>query len=62
MFRLAMEGLTVNTRHDQWITRHEDIITAILEHDVNHASRHARKSMHDVWKAILALPDSAFAR
>ena len=62
LFRLAMEGLTVNTKHEQWITRHEDIITAILEHDVNHASRHARKSMHDVWKAILALPDSAFAR
>ena len=62
LFRLAMEGLTVNTSHEQWITRHEDIIMAILEHDVNHASRHARKSMHDVWKAILALPDSAFAR
>ncbi|MBT7950902.1 MAG: GntR family transcriptional regulator [Gammaproteobacteria bacterium] len=62
LFRLAMEGLTVNTKHEQWITRHEDIISAILEHDVNHASRHARKSMHDVWKAILALPDSAFAR
>ena len=62
LFRLAMEGLTVNTSHEQWIRRHEDIIMAILEHDVNHASRHARKSMHDVWKAILALPDSAFAR
>ena len=62
LFRLAMEGLTVNTNHEQWIARHEEIVMAILEHDVNQASRHARKSMHDVWKAILALPDSAFAR
>lgn len=63
LFRLSMEGLTVSTNnHEQWITRHEDIITAILDHDVNLASRHARESMHDVWKAILTLPDRAFAR
>ena len=62
LFRLSMEGLTVNTNHEQWITRHEDIISAILDHDVDLASRHARESMHDVWKAILALPDRAFAR
>ena len=62
LFHLAMEGLTVKTNHEQWITRHEDIITAILDHDVNLASRHALISMHDVWRAILALPDSAFAR
>ena len=62
LFRLSMEGLTVKSNHEQWITRHEDIITAILDHDVDLASRHARESMHDVWKAILTLPDSAFAR
>lgn len=62
LFSLAMEGLTVNTSQEKWIARHEDIITAILEHDVNHATRHARKSMHDVFKAILTLPESAFGR
>ena len=61
LFRLSMEGLTVNTSHEQWIMRHEDIITEILKHNVDKASRHARKSIHDVWKAILALPDRAFA-
>jgi len=61
LFRLSMEGLTVNTSHEQWIMRHEDIITEILRHDVNRASRIARKSIHDVRDAILALPDSAFA-
>jgi DNA-binding GntR family transcriptional regulator len=61
LFRLAMEGLTVRNNQDQWITRHEEIISAILEGDVAHATRHARKSMHDVWKAILDLPETAFA-
>jgi len=62
LFRLSMEGLTVNTGHEQWIERHEDIIKEILNHNVAKAARHARKSMHDVWKAILELPDSAFAQ
>ena len=62
LFRLSMEGLTVNTGHEQWILRHEDIITEILNHNVAQAVRLARKSMHDVWKAILELPDSAFAQ
>ena len=61
LFRLAMEGLTVSGSHEQWIARHEEIINALLENNNRHAVRHARKSMHDVWKAILELPDSAFA-
>jgi DNA-binding GntR family transcriptional regulator len=61
LFRLAMEGLTIRNNRDQWITRHEEIITAMLEGDIAHATRHSRKSMHDVWKAILELPETAFA-
>lgn len=61
LFRLAMEGLTVRGSHEQWIARHEEIISALLDDNTGHAVRHARKSMHDVWKAILELPDSAFA-
>ncbi len=61
LFRLAMEGLTVSSSHEQWIARHEEIITALLDKNISQAVRHARKSMHDVWKAILGLPDSAFA-
>ena len=60
LFRLAMEGLTVSSSHEQWIARHEEIITALLDRNTSQAVRHARKSMHDVWKAILGLPDSAF--
>lgn len=61
LFRLAMEGLTIRSGRDQWITMHEEIISALLEGDLAHATRHARKSMHDVWNAILDLPESAFA-
>lgn len=61
LFRLAMEGLTIRNSPDQWITLHEEIISAILEGDIKHATRHARKSMHDVWHAILDLPETAFA-
>lgn len=61
LFRLAMEGLTVSGSHEQWIARHEEIISALLDSNINQATRHARTSMHDVWKAILELPDSAFA-
>lgn len=61
LFRLAMEGLTIRNNRDQWITMHEEIISALLEGDLAHATRHARKSMHDVWNAILDLPESAFA-
>ena len=61
LFRLAMEGLTVSGSHEQWIARHEEIIFALLDSNIDQATRHARKSMHDVWKAILELPDSAFA-
>ena len=61
LFRLAIEGLTVSGSHERWIARHEEIISALLDGDIRQATRHARKSMHDVWKAILELPDSAFA-
>ena len=61
LFRLAMEGLTVSGSQEQWIARHEEIITALLNGSTDLAVRHARKSMHDVWKAILELPGSAFA-
>lgn len=61
LFRLTVEGLSVSGSHEQWIARHEDIISALLENNTRQAVRHARKSMHDGWKAILELPDSAFA-
>ena len=61
LFRLAMEGLIVSGSHEQWIARHEEIISALLDNNTRQAVRYARKSMHDVWKAILGLPDSAFA-
>ena len=60
LFRLAMEGLTVSGNRDKWITRHEEIITALLENNVRLALKHTRQAQDDVWDAILSMPDSAF--
>lgn len=62
LFRFAMEGLTVSDDRAKWLTWHEEIIAALLEGKTGQALHYARKSMHDVWEAILGLPDSAFGR
>ena len=60
LFRLAIAGLTVSNDREKWLTRHEDIIKALLDNKVKSALKHARKSGDDVWNSILALPDRAF--
>lgn len=60
LFRLAIAGLTVSDEREKWLTRHEDIIKALLANKVRAAVNHARKSGDDVWQSILALPDRAF--
>ena len=62
LFRLAMEGLTVNANRDKWITDHEEIISSLLDGQVGQAVRNAEESMSDVWEAILSLPDRAFGK
>ena len=62
LFRLAMEGLTVNANRDKWITDHEEIILFLLDDHVGRAVRNAEESMSDVFESILNLPDSAFGR
>jgi len=60
LFRLAIAGLTVSGDREKWLTRHEDIIQALLDRKVKTAVSHARKSGDDVWASILDLPDRAF--
>jgi len=60
LFRLAIAGLTVSGDREKWLTRHEDIIKALLDKRVKTAINHARKSGDDVWASILNLPDRAF--
>lgn len=62
LFRFAIEGLTVSNDREKWIAWHEEIITALLAGKTGEALRYAKKSQHDVWEAILTLPDSAFGR
>jgi DNA-binding GntR family transcriptional regulator len=60
LFRLAIAGLTVSGDREKWLTRHEDIIKALLDKKVKTAVSHAKKSGDDVWASILDLPDRAF--
>lgn len=60
MMRFAFQGINVSVERDKWISWHEDIIVDLLDGNVTQAVRHAKKSMADVWDAMLHLPDSAF--
>ena len=60
LFRLAIAGLKVSEDREKWLTRHEDIIKALLDRRIKSAVSHAKKSEDDVWRSILALPDRAF--
>lgn len=62
LFRFAMEGLTVSNDREKWLHWHQEIISCLLKGETASAVRYARKSMNDVWEAILSLPDTAFGR
>jgi DNA-binding GntR family transcriptional regulator len=61
LFRLALEGARITSAKDQWITRHEDILAAVLAADCETARQLVEESVRDVEQAMLALPDSAFS-
>ena len=60
LFRLHMQGITISADREQWITQHEEILSAMLEGDARRAERLVAKSSEAVKEAILALPDAAF--
>ncbi|MGH8137795.1 MAG: GntR family transcriptional regulator [Steroidobacteraceae bacterium] len=60
LFRLALEGSRITARKDQWITRHEDILQAILKRDKQQALKLVGESVDEVRDAMLMLPDIAF--
>lgn len=61
LFRLRMQGLTVSGDRERWITRHEEILAAMLAGDSKRAEQLVEQSSNAVGEAILSLPDSAFA-
>lgn len=61
LFRLALEGTRITSSKDLWIARHEEILEAILAGDRKTALALVKQSVLDVERAILALPESAFA-
>lgn len=60
LFRLQMQGLTINSDPDQWITNHEDILSAILAQDTRRAGRLVLQSSKDVRNMIVTLGDEVF--
>ncbi len=60
LFRLAVQGLSINSNPDKWITHHEDILLAILEQSNNRAERLVLKSSNDIREMILSLNDNVF--
>jgi len=60
LFRLSLEGARITSAKDQWITRHEEILEAVLAGDREQALKLTEESVYDVEKAMLALPDAAF--
>lgn len=61
LFRLQMQGLTINAHRDWWITQHEEALVAMLEGNASLAERLIAKASRAVRDAILELPDAAFA-
>jgi DNA-binding GntR family transcriptional regulator len=59
-FRLYLSGLG-GPKKERWITRHEEIIVAVLKGDRTRAKVLVRLANRHVFEAMLALPDVAFA-
>ncbi|MEI9963995.1 MAG: GntR family transcriptional regulator [Caulobacteraceae bacterium] len=60
LFRLALEGARITSQKDKWITRHEEILEAVLAGDRALTRTLVSESVRDVRDAMLALPDGAF--
>jgi DNA-binding GntR family transcriptional regulator len=60
LFRLQVQGLTINSNPEMWITHHEEILSAILSREIKRAERLVLKASKDVREAILGLDDDVF--
>jgi DNA-binding GntR family transcriptional regulator len=60
LLRLQTQGLVVNSHRSDWITMHHEILLALLEGDAKRARKFTILAQHDVLKAMLNLPNSAY--
>jgi DNA-binding GntR family transcriptional regulator len=60
LFRLQVQGLTINSDPEMWIRHHEEILAAILGRDVKRAERLVLRASNDIREAILGLEDDVF--
>lgn len=60
LFRLALDDLDTADK-ERWIARHEDILSAVIAGERGAARAGVRQAVANVLRAILGLPDDAFA-
>ncbi|NKB35668.1 MAG: GntR family transcriptional regulator [Gammaproteobacteria bacterium] len=60
LYRLAVQGLTIDSNPDKWITHHEEILSAILEQNEKRAEKLVLKSSTDIRDMILSLKNDVF--
>jgi DNA-binding GntR family transcriptional regulator len=60
LYRLAVQGLAIDSNPDKWITHHEEILKAILEQDIKRAENLVLKSSADIREVIVGLSDEVF--
>lgn len=60
LYRLQLKGVVVRTHQKEWVTRHQEILLALLDGNAEKASNFVVKAQHDVLHAMLSLPDTAY--
>ena len=60
LFRIRVQGILIDSDPDKWITHHEEILMAILDHNTKLAQQLVLEASADVREVILALSDEVF--
>ena len=61
LFRLQVQGLTINSDPEMWVAQHGEILGAILSKDVERTESLVLKASQAVREAILGLDDEVFS-
>jgi len=61
LIRLQVQGLAINSHQEEWLTMHQEILSALIEGNTTQAKKFVKKAQRHVIKEMLSLPDSAYA-
>jgi DNA-binding GntR family transcriptional regulator len=60
LFRLAVQGLSIDSNPEKWIVHHEEILNAILDKNTKVAERLVLNSSAEIRDVIVGLADKVF--